>query len=176
MSDGRDLRLEAVGVAHGPSYVTMLDECDRAGERYPYNDAALAREDFERFVSDCADEAEGRGLPPGVPPQTTFVLVEGVDVVGEVRYRPQLDEPYERFHGHVAYNVRPSARGRGVATQGLALLLQRARRDGLPAVLLTVEGDNPASVCVIERNGGRHVRDTVDADGEPIASYVIDLG
>lgn len=98
------------------------------------------------------------------------------DVLGEMRYRPHLDEPYEQFNGHAAYNVRPSARGRGVATAGLGLLVDRARADGLPGMLLTVEGDNPASVRVIERNGGRHLRDTVDDDGGQVASYWIDLG
>ena len=174
MDGAPGLRLEVVQVVHGPSYVSMLDECDAAGEGYPYNDADLAREDFARFVRDADDEAAGVGLPPGVPAQTTFVVVAGDEVLGEVRYRPRLDEPHERFHGHAAYNVRPSARGRGVATEGLRLLLERARDDGLPGMLLTVEGDNPASVRVIERNRGRHVRDVV-VDGQPVASYWIDL-
>jgi predicted acetyltransferase len=175
MTDEPELQLEVVDIPHGPSYVSMLDECDRAGEGYPYNDAALAREDFRRFVREAEDEAAGIGLPQGIPPQTTFVLVADGDVLGEMRYRPDLEEPYEPFHGHAAYNVRPSARGHGVATAGLALLTDRARADGLPGMLLTVEDDNPASVRVIEKNGGRHVRDTVGDDGEQVASYWIDL-
>lgn len=51
-----------------------------------------------------------------------------------MRYRPQPDEPYEQFHGHAAYNVEPSARGHGVATVGLGLLVDRARGDGLPGL------------------------------------------
>lgn len=176
MTDEHEVQLEVVGIAHGPSYVSMIDECDGAGEGYPYNNVDLAREDFGQFVREADEEAAGIGHPPGIPPQTTFVLVGGGDVLGEVRYRPQLDEPYEQFNGHAAYNLRPSARGRGVATAGLGLLVDRARADGLPGMLLTVEGDNPASVRVIEKNGGRHLRDTVDDDGEQVASYWIDLG
>ncbi|WP_088282361.1 GNAT family N-acetyltransferase [Kineosporia sp. A_224] len=175
MADEHEVRLETVSVAHGPSYVSMLDEFDRAGDGYPYNDADLAREDFGQFVREADEEAAGIGLPQGIPPQTTFVLVADGVVLGEVRYRPRLDEPYEQFHGHAAYNIRHSARGRGVATTGLGLLIDRARADGLPGMLLTVEGDNPASVRVIEKNGGRHLRDTVDDDGGQVASYWIDL-
>ena len=37
----------------------------------------------------------------------------------------------------------------------LALALEEARRRKLTRVMRTLEGDNPASVRVIEKNGGR---------------------
>lgn len=107
MTDEHEVQLEVLGIAHGPSYVCMIDECDGAGEGYPYNNVDLAREDFGQFVREADHEAAGIGLPAGM--------------------------------------------------------------------LLTVEGDNPAPVRVIEKNGGRHLRDTVDDDGEQVASYWIDL-
>lgn len=175
MTTEQQVRLEVLSVVHGPSYVSMIDECEAAGEGYPYNNIDLARGNFAEFVREADEEAAGIGLPPGIPPQTTFVLVDGDQVIGEVRYRPWLDEPYEQFNGHAAYNLRPTARGRGAATAGLDLLLDEARRDELSGILLTVEGENPASVRVIETNGGRHLRDAVDGDGEHVAAYWIDL-
>lgn len=145
--------------------------------------AALARlqqteEDFPAFVRELEDEADGIGLPPGVVPQQTYWLVaeEGAAVIAEIRLRSQLTPPFERHHGHIGYNTRLSQRGKGYATAALALVLEEARRQGLPRVMLTVEGDNPASVRVIEKNGGKLEARRVDPDiGEVIACYWIEL-
>ena len=52
----------------------------------------------------------------------------------------------------LALGVRPHARGQGHGTALLAALLERADRDGLPAVSLSVEPDNPA-VRLYARHG-----------------------
>jgi len=56
--------------------------------------------------------------------------------------------------GHIGYSVVPWRRREGLATLGLALLLDDARAEGLVFVLLTTDPDNRASQRVIERNGG----------------------
>ena len=56
--------------------------------------------------------------------------------------------------GHIGYSVVPWRRSEGLATRGLALLLEDARAEGLRHVLLTTDPDNRASQRVIERNGG----------------------
>ncbi|HEY1180479.1 MAG TPA: GNAT family N-acetyltransferase, partial [Phytomonospora sp.] len=153
------LTLEPVAERHRRGYVAMIEECHRDGEGYPWNNAPLARRDFAASATELADEARGVGLPDGGAPQRTFVLVEdGVEVLGEFRLRPVITEPYEEHNGHVGYNLRPSARGRGYGTRGLAMLLDEARRLGVPGVLVPVEGDNAASARVIEKNGGRVIR------------------
>jgi predicted acetyltransferase len=58
--------------------------------------------------------------------------------------------------------VRPSARGRGVATWALREVLREATETGLDRVLLTCDVSNAASARVIERCGGvlEDIRDT----------------
>ncbi len=56
--------------------------------------------------------------------------------------------------GHIGYGVRPSARGRGVATWALGRMLDEARTIGLERVLIVCDPDNIASATVIEHNGG----------------------
>lgn len=56
--------------------------------------------------------------------------------------------------GHIGYGVVPWKRGRGYATQALALMLPLARDVGLPFVEITTNVDNTASRRVIEKNGG----------------------
>ncbi len=96
-------------------------------------------------------------------PQTTYALVDRDGrALGEIRLRPHLTPPFEQHNGHIGYNVRPGQRGKGYATRMLALALDQARALGLERVMLPVEGENPASVRVIVKNGGILERSGVD--------------
>ena len=117
------------------AYLAMVDEFEAAGEGYGWNDAELAHRDFAAFVDDLRNESLGIGLPPGIVPQTTYVLVDREGrALGEIRLRPHLTPPFEQHNGHIGYigyigyNVRPGQRGKGYATRMLALALDQARR------------------------------------------------
>ncbi|MEV8374781.1 GNAT family N-acetyltransferase [Kribbella sp. NPDC056861] len=56
--------------------------------------------------------------------------------------------------GHIGYGIRPSARGRGLATWALGQILLEAQARGMDRVLLICLAGNPASARTIERNGG----------------------
>ncbi|GCE24123.1 GNAT family N-acetyltransferase [Dictyobacter kobayashii] len=156
MNAPEKLELIKPSIEYSAQYLAMVDEGIETGEGYGYNNVELAREDFAAFVQELEDESQGIGLPTGLPAQQTyFLLKEGQMVVGEIRFRPAITPPYEKYNGHIAYNIRPSQRGKGYATRQLALVLQEARKLGLPFVTLTVENDNPASVRVIQKNGGK---------------------
>lgn len=170
----------------GPAYLDMVNDFLQAGEEYGYNNVELAREDFAQFVRELEEEAEGVGLPPGMPAQQTYLLLkDGQLVIGEIRFRPNLAPPYEKYSGHIGYNIRPSQRGKGYATRQLALLLDEARKLQLPGVSLTIDDENPASVRVIEKNGGRLlqvIKDPVQArvivtdDGDLQTVDVVEAG
>ena len=150
------LELVKPAIEYGSAYLTMVDEVVQQEGEYPYNNADLAREDFAQFVRELEEEAQGIGLPDGFPPQQVYwLLKDGKQIVGEIRFRPVLPPPYEKFNGHVGYNIRPAQEGKGYATRQLALLMDEARRLNLSGISLTIEGDNPASVRVIEKNGGK---------------------
>lgn len=163
-------------IAYASAYLAMVEAFLQVGEEYPYNNIELAREDFAQFVHELEDEAQGIGLPPGIPPQQTYLLLKDKQTaLGEIRFRPHLSPPYEKHGGHIGYNIRPDQRGRGYATAQLALLLEEARKIQLAGVSLTIEDDNPASVRVIEKNGGKlwrtienpiKTRIMVDGNGE----------
>jgi predicted acetyltransferase len=171
------LELVRPAVEHRNEYLAMADEFVALDGRYPFNNIELAREDFAAFVRELEEEAQGINLPAGVAAQQTYLLLKGGQtVVGEIRFRPGIEPPFERENGHAGYNIRPSLRGRGYATRQLALLLDKARRVGLPGLLLPVEGENPASVRVIAKNGGRFLRDAAPLDdGTPVRCYWIAL-
>ena len=101
----------------------------------------------------------------------------------QLRMRPRSGPNQDVVHwhlevegGHIGYAVRPSARGRGVATHLLALTLLEARRRGLSRVLLTCDDDNRASARVIEKNGGREIEPTISPrSGKVVRRFWIDV-
>lgn len=165
------LSLVRLSTGLGDAYLAMVDEFEAIGEGYPYNNIALARRDFPAFVRELEDEERGIGLPPGIAPQTTYVLVQGGrTVLGEIRFRPQTTPPFGVGRDHIGYNVRPSRRRRGYASRMLRQVLREARSLGLPGVALTVEGKNPGSVRTIEKHAGQLERQTRDPEGGTIVS------
>jgi predicted acetyltransferase len=94
-------------------------------------------------------------------------------VLGGIVLRPFTNDMVLRV-GHIGYGVRPSARGRGLATWALGQVLRHAREAGLERVFLVCLDDNDASIKTIERCGG--VRDgTVDDGHRLVRHYWIDL-
>jgi ribosomal protein S18 acetylase RimI-like enzyme len=57
--------------------------------------------------------------------------------------------------------VVPSMRGHGIGSQLIGALIARARREGFPALTLSVEKDNP-SITLYERHGFRPIREQGD--------------
>jgi predicted acetyltransferase len=120
--------------------------------------------EFARLVdlrrASALEEAPRR---PGWVPCTFLWVVEGTVYLGSLAIRHRLNDFLLREGGHIGYSVRPSARGRGVATAALAAALPVAEGLGIDPALLTCDDDNVASRRVIEANGGvlEEVRDGI---------------
>ncbi|MFF1820079.1 GNAT family N-acetyltransferase [Kribbella sp. NPDC058245] len=97
---------------------------------------------------------------------TSRWIVEDGRVLGGIGLRHQLNERT----GHIGYGVRPSARGRGVASWALGAILREARVLGMRRVLVVCLDDNPWSARTIERNGG-----VLDEIRGPVRRYWIEL-
>jgi predicted acetyltransferase len=105
-------------------------------------------------------------------PERFWWIVEQEVVLGGIALRPFPNDQVLRV-GHIGYGVRPSARGRGVATWALGQALNHAHEAGLRRVLLVCLDDNAASVKTIERHGG--VPEGTIRDGNAlIRRYAID--
>src|SRR5262249_20637663 len=143
------MRLEQLNRGHESGYLAMIADFEAAGERYRFNDADLAKRDFAAFIAEVDNEAAGIGLPPGVPAQTSFVLIDANDhIVGELRFRPTATEPYQMSNGHLGYNISPRHRRRGHAVRGIHLVLAKAADHGLTELVFPVEVSNVASQAV----------------------------
>lgn len=137
--------------------------------------AGLHEDGFGIGADDDVENAEGFATWVGrvcsLPAARMWWIVEGDAVLGGIALR--TGNQALRL-GHVGYGIRPSARGRGVATWALGALLPHARAAGLNRLLLVCEDDNAASIRTIERHGG--VLEGLATDHDPVVRrYWIDL-
>ena len=112
--------------------------------------------DFEDYVTRLHRNSLGIRLEEGMPPFTTYWLMdEKKDTIyGVSRLRHKLTSVSQKEGGHIGYDVPPSLRGAGNATELLRQTVLKAKAIGLHRVLLTCDADNRASARVIEKNGG----------------------
>jgi predicted acetyltransferase len=80
-------------------------------------------------------------------------IVEGDELLGAIALRHRLEDGALEV-GQVGYGIRPSARGRGLASWALGRMLATAGTIGLDRVLIVCADGNAASARVIERHGG----------------------
>ena len=114
------------------------------------------RENFETAIlQPLICQGQGMDLPEGYVPQTHYLLWDDDTIVGWFRLRHYLSPSLANGAGHIGYSIREGFRGKGYATAGLRLLLQKAA-EIIPEeeVYLSVNKDNPASLRVMLKNGG----------------------
>ena len=144
---------------------------DHGTDRY-----GLALDDFDEYLARLGRFQDPARIPPAWVPATEFWLDHDEQIVACVRLRFWLTRSLEAEGGHIGFDVRPSARGRGFGTAALRLVLPEAQRRGLVRVRLTVDADNLPSVKVIERNGGALSGQAISVrSGKPVKQYWIDL-
>lgn len=115
----------------------------------------ISRRDFDDAMDIIIANSRGERLPEGYVPATTYFLWLDGNIIGEFQIRHHLCESLVNGAGHIGYYIAPEYRGKGYATQGLALILDEARKI-VPEdeIYLRVQRSNPASLKVMLKNGG----------------------
>ncbi|MBE5842397.1 MAG: GNAT family N-acetyltransferase [Butyrivibrio sp.] len=112
--------------------------------------------DYDQFlgwIEKKRNWSQGKELPEGFVPDTTYVLsVEG-NYVGVFNLRHYLNDFLREGPGHIGYCMSPKYRNKGYATKGLAMALAKARQMSIHEVYMSVNKDNPASLRVQQKNG-----------------------
>lgn len=165
--DGRMPELVAPEVRFRRSFAAAMDEFRAEGRgspddrsvigRYLRDNGSATESDgaFEAFVAGIrADRLEETPRPPGFVPDTELWWVEGDAFLGRIGVRHRLTPTLLEVGGHIGYDVRPSARRRGHATEMLRQALDVAREPAIDPTLVTCDVDNLGSRTVIVRNGG----------------------
>ena len=115
-------------------------------------------QDPELFATFCeavrADALEETPRPQAHVPCTTLWWVDGDDYLGRIAIRHRLTDVLLEVGGHIGYDVRPTRRREGHATEMLRQSLPWARDLGIAPALVTCDEDNVGSIRVIENAGG----------------------
>ena len=122
----------------------------------PYDTIAIKRgadfTEFNDFKLDCENNRLGIGLREGWVAFSRLWLIEDERFVGIFDVRHSLTEYLKKEGGNVAYYIIPSARGRGLAQEGLKLCCKYAKEVlGLEEVLITCNALNIASYKTMKK-------------------------
>ena len=126
---------------------------DENGFTNPYS--GCTKEEFEYdILPRIIDYSNGIGLPDGFVPETSYFLWNDETIVGWFRLRHYLNDFLRNSAGHIGYGIGKDYRGKGYATEGLRLTIEKAwqiiRED---EIYMSVHKDNPASLQVQKKNG-----------------------
>lgn len=98
--------------------------------------------------------SNGIDLPNGYVPETYYFLWDDSNIVGLFKIRHYLTDNLRNGAGHIGYGIHKNYRGKGYATKGLRLAIEKAK-DIVKEneIYLSVHIDNPASLKVQLNNG-----------------------
>ena len=124
----------------------------------------ISREEFENEVFPLlVAHSEGKRLKEGRVPDTYFFLWDDDKIVGLFKIRHYLNEALSRGAGHVAYGILPKYRGKGYATIGLQLTIEKCKEIiAEDEIYMSVRKDNVPSLKVQLKNGAYIVGETSD--------------
>lgn len=177
-----NLSLEIPSFMHKQQYEEMMDEWEAFGGRL--NPGALKRFDktqgknisYEEWLTWIEEDRYENTCPSGSVPQQLFFLVDDTKrVLGAVSIRPHLNEELINSGGHMGGGIRPSERMKGYAKTMLSLSIPIAKSMGIDRLLITCDKDNVGSAKAIMYNGGLLENEFVEASGNVILRFWIDL-
>lgn len=118
-------------------------------------DFGCSKEDFRnRILPDYINKSKGIGLSENRVPGTKFFLWNDDEIVGLFKIRHYLTETLANGAGHIGYGIKKEYRGRGYASEGLKLSIEKARSIVKEEeIYMSVHKDNPASLKVQMKNG-----------------------
>lgn len=141
-------------VDYQASYIEAVHEFKADGHhRYVELQPSILDAGFAAFIQ---DELKKEQTPPftNAVTETIYWLVDDKDFIGRISLRHELNDFLKTFGGHIGYEVRPTHRKQGHATEMLRLVLIEARKHGMKKVMLTCDDNNIGSQKVIQNNGG----------------------
>ena len=146
-----------------------LEEEYKAISKIPANENGFAnkyygvsKDEFKNeIIPKLLEVSEGMNLPEGRVAETYFFLWDEDKIVGLFKIRHYLNDFLRAGPGHIGYGILPEYRGKGYATKGLALAIEKCRKLVLEdEIYLSAYKDNKASLRVQEKNGAYIVGET----------------
>lgn len=112
-------------------------------------------EEFQfKILPGYMNHSKGIDLKEGYVPETQFFLWDDDVIVGLFRIRHYLNDFLANGAGHIGYGIKKEYRGKGYASEGLKLTIEKAWTM-IPEdeIYMSVHKDNPSSLRVQLKNG-----------------------
>ena len=169
------LFLAEPSVVYKDGFLAGVRESQAEGQEQYINLPDLSA-NFETFLQTLRDAGERAKITSDRVPVYIFWLIDGDEYIGRLSLRPQLNEAFLLWGGHIGYQIRPSKRMRGYGKEILRLGLLKAKERGLHRVLVTCDEDNIGSRKIIEFNGGQ-LENIIEVKDSPVRKmrYWIDI-
>ena len=133
----------------------------------------LSRAEFSEWVKKQIDFSNGKNLPDGYVPSTTFILYIDGTPVGVSNLRHHLCPSLEKDGGHIGTHILPEYRGNGYGNIIKKETLKKAKEMGIDSVLIFNHDDNTPARLSSEKNGGR--LDSINTvKGIKLRKYIFD--
>lgn len=148
------------------SFIEALDNGFNAvyvGSQAPISDEMKAeiKKDFDEYLTkkvlkpyDPTPKLRDDGNYYPNAPQITYWLIDNGKFIGIFLLRTELNGFLMYVGGNVGYGIAPQYRRQGYATEGLKLLISKARDLKMHKLLIAARDDNTGSWKAIEKNGG----------------------
>lgn len=146
------ITLERPSLSRYPSFLQMVKEMKRAQEELWEGYVPLPLETEANFIDRLLSSETSPAV--GLIRDSIYWALCGVDVVGRISFRHELNENLRVYGGHIGYEVRPSFRRRGIAKEMLRQILEMPKVRAVGRVLLTCDPANVGSNRTIIANGG----------------------
>ena len=139
---------------------SLMDEIGSNENEFKNTAHGMTIQQFKKWLMEQDNWANGKGLPNGYVPQLIYWFYCDGKPIGMGKIRLGLTADSRLIGGNVGYAIGESYRGRGYGTAFLKLLISEAKSLNLPEILLTVEKNNLASKRVVEKVGGKMIKET----------------
>ena len=140
---------------HRETFEEALREMREAGEVgiRDWDDIGAPRT-IDDYIRIRQDHADGRNLPEGWVPASTYWLIDRGQFIGEANIRHEVNDHLRTVGGQIGYWIRSSKRQQGYGRAILRFALEKAKELGLSRIVITCDETNAASRKIIESNGG----------------------
>ena len=126
------------------------------------------------MVKNQIDSSNGKNLPKGRVPSTTYILYIDEKPVGVGDLRHYLCPALERDGGHIGTHILPQYRGKGYGNILIQEMLNKAKEMGIDSALIFNHDDNIPAWKISEKMGGR-LASTNNVNGVKIRKYIFDM-
>jgi predicted acetyltransferase len=134
------------------SYLEFMEEMRSLGEKIWEQSVPYPEETNLQFIERLLRMETTP--PPGLVPESHYWAHAENKIVGRISLRHRLNEHLKEFGGNIGYEVRPSSRNKGYATEMLRQVLETPKVREMGEVLLTCAPNNLPSNKTIIANGG----------------------